>query len=127
MSLLPRAQDTHTPGKGTSSMSPITGREEASAWRSKCGTHPPPILAQYSPGHARGLLSDHHVAPGTPEAMGDFTQAASLPVRGHLQAEAGLHLHELLVVPQPVSHGQGEGCLLILQAGYHSLKRTKGF
>lgn len=49
-----------------------------------------------------------------------------LPVGCHLQAEASLHLHELLVVPQPVGHSQGEGCLLILQVGDLSLKRTEG-
>lgn len=52
--------------------------------------------------------------------------ATPLPVGCHLQAEAGLHLHELLAVPQPVGHGQGEGCLLILQVGDLSLKRTEG-
>ena len=51
--------------------------------------------------------------------------AAPLPVGCHLQAEASLHLHEILVVPQPVGHGQGEGCLLILQVGDLSLKRTE--
>lgn len=49
---------------------------------------------------------------------------ASLPIGRHLQAEAGLHVHELLIVPQPVGHGQGEGRLLILQAGDRALKGT---
>lgn len=47
-----------------------------------------------------------------------------LPIGRHLQAEAGLHAHELLIVPQPVGHGQGEGRLLILQAGDRALKGT---
>lgn len=33
-------------------------------------------------------------------------------------------MHELLIVPQPVGHGQGEGRLLILQAGDRALKGT---
>lgn len=52
---------------------------------------------------------------------------ASLPIGCHLQAEAGLHVHELLIVPQPVGHGQGEGRLLILQAGNRALKGTDSY
>lgn len=52
---------------------------------------------------------------------------ASLPVGCHLQAEAGLHLQEFLIVSQPVGHGQGEGRLLLLQASEHILKRTEAF
>ena len=95
----------------------------------------PSLALDASLGHTRAALCCHK-ATATPRRLQGLSHcqlqlgglsAASLPIGCHLQTEASLHLHELLIVPQPVSHGQGKGCLLILQAGDLSLKRTEGF
>lgn len=98
----------------------------------------PPQALGSSPGHAKrgslslslALLQSHRhsaeaiVVSHCPLPPARPCMAPSLPIGRHFQAEAGLHVHELLIVPQPVGHGQGESRLLILQAGNRALKGT---
>lgn len=74
-----------------------------------------------------GALLGNNPSSNPSSAARRKARGSSLPVGCHLQAEASLHLHEVLIVPQPVGHGQGEGCLLVLQVGNRTLQRTQCF